>query len=112
MEERLAHLLVRILIVSGCVVESAKEFLATLLMSTSVRQFFHESAYCILVSNSEFVRVASHDRTSVSENYTVQGSLPVSSIGLFSQPGVKDRSVPSFNFAKRNLAGDFVRGHS
>src|SRR5260370_9049588 len=69
MEECLPHLLVRILIVSGCVVERTKEFLAALLMSASVRQFFDESAYCIVVSNGEFVRVASHDCTSVSANY-------------------------------------------
>jgi hypothetical protein len=74
MEERLPHLLVRILIVSACVVESAKKFLAALLMSASIRQFFDESSYCIVVSNGEFVRVASHDCTSVSENYTVQES--------------------------------------
>src|SRR5260370_30338490 len=80
MEERLPHLLVRILIVSGCIVESAKEFLAALLMSASVRQFFDESPYCIVVSNGEFVRVASHDRTSLSGNYTVQGSSPVPSV--------------------------------
>ena len=63
----------RIFIVSGCV-EGAKEFLAALLMSASVRQFFDESPYCILVGNGELVRVASHDCTSGSENYTVQGS--------------------------------------
>jgi hypothetical protein len=61
-------------IVSGCVVESAKEFLAALLMSSSIREFVNQSAYCILVTNGELVRVASHDRTSFSENYTAQGS--------------------------------------
>jgi hypothetical protein len=60
--------------VSGCVVESAKEFLAALLMSSSIREFVNQSAYCILVTNGEPVRVASHDRTSLSGNYTVQGS--------------------------------------
>jgi hypothetical protein len=90
MEERLPHLLVRILIVSGGVVESAKEFLAALLMSASVRQFFDESPYCIVVSNSELVRVSSHDRTSISEDL------------VLTQPGVEDRSVSSFNCAKRN----------
>jgi hypothetical protein len=80
MEERLPHFLVRILIVPRCVVERAKEFLAALLMPASVRQFFNESAYCILVSNGELVRVASHDRTSLSEDYTVQESSPIRGI--------------------------------
>jgi hypothetical protein len=38
------------------------------LMFASLRQFFDESPYCIVVSNGEFMRVASHDCTSVSEN--------------------------------------------
>src|SRR5690242_9497305 len=83
MEERLPHLLVRILIVSGCVVERAKQFLAALLMFASIRQFGDESAHCIVVSNSELVRMSSHDRTSVSEDYTVQGSLPAGTAWVF-----------------------------
>ena len=63
MEERLSYLLVRILVVSGCVVKRAKEFLAALLMPASVHQFVNESAHCILVTNGELVRVASYDRT-------------------------------------------------
>jgi hypothetical protein len=53
--------------VSDCVVECAKEFLAALLMPASIRQFFHKSAYGILVSNGELVRVTGHDRTSLFE---------------------------------------------
>jgi hypothetical protein len=50
MEERLPHLLVGILIVSSCVVEREKGFLAPLLMPASIRQFVNESAYRIIVS--------------------------------------------------------------
>jgi hypothetical protein len=77
MEERLPHLLVGILIVSGCVVECEKQFVAALLMSASIRQLVNESAYCVIVSNGELVQMTSHDRTSLVwklfGNYTVQG---------------------------------------
>ena len=70
MEERLPHLLVRILIV---------------------------------VSYGEFVRVASHDcnlRFGKLYSLGVVGQCYTSR--LFAQPGVEDRSVLSFNSAKRN----------
>src|SRR5690348_11981503 len=89
MEERLPYLLVRILVVSVCVVERAKEFLAALLVFASIRQFGDESAHCILVSNSELVRMSSHDRTSVSEDYTVQGSLPAGTAWVFVITGLR-----------------------
>jgi hypothetical protein len=74
MEECLPNLLVRILIVQDRVIERAEEFLATLLMPASIRQFFHESAYCIIVSDRELMRVTSHDRTSLLGNCTAQAS--------------------------------------
>jgi hypothetical protein len=67
MEECLPNLLVRFLIVEDRVIERAEEFLTTLLMPASIRQFFHESAYCIIVSDRELMRVTSHDRTSFLE---------------------------------------------
>jgi hypothetical protein len=77
MEECLPNLLVRILIVQDRVIERAEEFLTTLLMPASIRQFFHESAYCIIVSDSELMRVTSHDRTSLFGNCTAQASSSV-----------------------------------
>src|SRR5207253_3026803 len=97
MEERLPHLLVRILIVSGCVVERTKEFLAPLLMPASVHQFFHESAYCILVSNSELVRVASHDHTSLSEDYFSPSQMSRSARSL---AAISPNAIPIPSYAE------------
>jgi hypothetical protein len=78
MEECLPNFLVRILIVQDRVIERSEEFLTALLMPASIRQFSHESAYCIIVSDRELMRVTSHDRTSLLGNCTAQA---LSSVG-------------------------------
>lgn len=59
MKERLLYLLIGILIVTGCVIERVKHFLAVLLM-LAFHEFFNESPYRILIRNSEFVLVSNH----------------------------------------------------
>jgi hypothetical protein len=68
MEECLSHFLVGVFVVSRCIIESTQEFLAAKLVRTSARQFVHESAYCFVVSDGEFMRVLTgHDWASSSE---------------------------------------------
>jgi hypothetical protein len=46
-------------------------------MPASIRQFSHQSAYCIIVSDRELMRVTSHDRTSLFRDCTAQVSSSV-----------------------------------
>jgi hypothetical protein len=64
MEERAAHLLVGVLVVSCGVIESAQKFLAADLVRAFVRELIYERTYGFIVRNGESVCVASHFPTS------------------------------------------------